>query len=143
MAEVSKRLVDVHGHEVCVSTSTGFTTRPFRERGAPQMAPGETLVDGVRVRRHRPDPRLSRALRSAQHRAFRLRLPGSGALRTLYDGPVSAGMAADVMREPADVIGATSFPLLHMQYAVWSGKARGIPVALWGAVHPEDGLGLR
>lgn len=142
IAELSRRLVGTHGHEVCVSTSTAYTTRPFRERGDPQMAPGEDTDAGVRVRRHRPDPRLSRVLRRVQHRAYRHRVPGSGTLRTLYDGPVSAGMALDAIREPADVIGATSFPLLHMQYATWAGRSRGVPVALWGAAHPEDGWGF-
>ena len=142
MAEVSRRLAGAYGHEVCVSTSTAYTTRPFRERGEAQMAPGETIDSGVRVRRHRPDPTVSRAVRRIQHRAYRLHLPGSGALRTAYDGPVSAGMAADALREPADIIGATSFPLLHMQYAVWAAKARALPVALWGAAHPEDGWGF-
>ncbi len=142
MAEVSRRLAADHGHEVSVSTSTAYTTRPFRQRGDSLMAPGESMIDDVRVRRHHADPRLSLALRRVQHRAYRLRLPGSGVLRTVYDGPVSSAMAADALRRPADVIGATSFPLLHMHYATWAGRVRGVPVALWGAAHPEDGWGF-
>lgn len=106
------------------------------------MPEGEENADGVRVRRHRADPRLAPRIRQAQEEAFRFRMPGNGALRTLYDGPLAPGMLADACRLPADVIGATAFPLLHMQFAVAAGRARRLPVALIGALHPGDRWGF-
>ena len=130
------------GHDVCVVTTTGFNTAAFREPGRPTMRAGEELREGVRVRRHRADPRFAPKLRRAQELAFRLRLPGNGALRTVYDGPLAPGMLRDAAREPADVIGATAFPLLHMQFAVAAARARRVPSVLLGALHPDDRWGF-
>ena len=93
ICEFSERLVR-RGHDVCVVTTTGFNTAAFREPGRPTMRTGEEWRAGVRVRRHRADPRLAPSLRRAQELAFRLRLPGNGALRTVYDGPLAPGHAA-------------------------------------------------
>ncbi|MDX6597294.1 MAG: hypothetical protein QOE87_1181 [Gaiellales bacterium] len=141
ICEFSERLAR-RGHDVCVVTTTGFNTAAFREPGRPTMRAGEELREGVRVRRHRADPRLAPRLRRAQELAFRLRLPGNGALRTLYDGPLAPGMLRDAAREPADVIGATAFPLVHMQFAVAAARARRVPSVLLGALHPDDRWGF-
>jgi glycosyltransferase involved in cell wall biosynthesis len=141
ICEFSERLVR-RGHDVCVVTTTGFSTAAFREPGRPTMRAGEELREGVRVRRHRADPRVAPKLRRAQDLAFRLRIPGNGALRTLYDGPLAPGMLRDAAREPADVIGATAFPLLHMQFAVAAARARRVPSVLLGALHPDDRWGF-
>jgi glycosyltransferase involved in cell wall biosynthesis len=100
------------------------------------------MRDGVTVRRHPPDPRLAPRLRTLQEQWFRFRLPGSGVARTVYDGPISAGLLRDACVVPADVIGATAFPLAHMHMAVMAGKARKRPVVLIGALHPGDRWGF-
>ena len=141
ICEFSERLVR-RGHDVCVVTTTGFNTAAFREPGQPTMRAGEELRAGVRVRRHRADPRFAPRLRRAQELAFRLRIPGNGALRTVYDGPLAPGMLRDAAHQPADVIGATAFPLLHMQFAVAAARARRIPSVLLGALHPDDRWGF-
>ncbi|HET6175108.1 MAG TPA: glycosyltransferase family 4 protein, partial [Gaiellales bacterium] len=141
ICEFSERLVR-RGHEVCVVTTTGYNTAAFREPGRPTMSAGEEWREGVRVRRHRADPRVAPRLRRAQALAFRLRLPGNGALRTIYDGPLAPGMLRDAAHEPADVIGATAFPLLHMQFAVAAARARRVPSVLLGALHPDDRWGF-
>jgi glycosyltransferase involved in cell wall biosynthesis len=141
ICEFSERLAR-RGHDVCVVTTTGFNTAAFREPGRPTMRAGEELRAGVRVRRHRADPRLAPKLQRAQRLAFRLRLPGNGALRTVYDGPLAPGMLRDAAREPADVIAATAFPLLHMQFAVAAARARRVPSVLLGALHPDDRWGF-
>jgi glycosyltransferase involved in cell wall biosynthesis len=140
-AELSRRLRRDHGHEVTVVTTTGYTTAAFRELGQPVMEAGEERDDGVVVRRHVADPRLAPHIEAWQARAHRLHLPLSGLLRTLYDGPLAPGMLEDACRLPADVIGATAFPLMHMHFAVAAGRARRIPTVLWGAVHPENHWG--
>jgi glycosyltransferase involved in cell wall biosynthesis len=141
ICEFSERLAR-RGHDVCVVTTTGFNTAAFREPGRPTMRAGEEWRGGVRVRRHRADPRLAPRLRRAQELAFRFRLPGNGALRTVYDGPLAPGMLRDAASQPADVIGATAFPLLHMQFAVAAARARKVPSVLLGALHPDDRWGF-
>jgi glycosyltransferase involved in cell wall biosynthesis len=141
VAELSRRLRRDHDHEVTVVTTTGYTTAAFRELGHPVMEAGEERDDGVVVRRHVADPRLAPHIEAWQARAHRRHLPLSGLLRTLYDGPLAPGMLEDACRLPADVIGATAFPLMHMHFAVAAGRARRIPTVLWGAVHPENRWG--
>ena len=51
-------------------------------------------------------------------------------------------MLRDAAREPADVIGATAFPLLHMQFAVAAARSRRVPSVLLGALHPDDRWGF-
>jgi glycosyltransferase involved in cell wall biosynthesis len=139
MQQLSERLaVD---NEVTVVTTTAFTTASFRVPGQPTMPEGEEMCGGVRIRRHRADPRLAPRIDFARRVAFRMHVPGNGGLRTLFDGPLAPGMLRDAALIPADVIGATAFPLLHMQFAVLAGRARRIPVALIGAMHPEDRWG--
>jgi glycosyltransferase involved in cell wall biosynthesis len=141
IAELSRRLARDYGHDVTVVTTTAYTTAAFRRRGEPVMAPGEETDDGVRVRRHQADPRLAPRIERLQFGAHRWRLPLNGVLRTVYDGPLAPGMLRDACTLPADVIGATAFPLLHMYAAVAAGRARRVPTVLWGAVHPEDRWG--
>ena len=107
------------------------------------MRAGEEIRAGVRVRRHRADPRFAPKLRRAQELAFRLRLPGNGALRTVYDGPLAPGMLRDAAHEPADVIGATAFPLLHMQFAVAAARARRDAVRPARRAASRRSLGIR
>ena len=59
------------------------------------------MQGGVRVRRHRADPRLAPHIeRLAQRIAFRFHLPGNGAVRTLFDGPLAPGMLRDAATLP-------------------------------------------
>jgi glycosyltransferase involved in cell wall biosynthesis len=138
MAELSRRLVAERGHAVTVSTTTALSTADFRRPGVPELAHGESWEDGVRVRRHRVVKRVGAHLHRAQDRAYRWDLPGNGILRTIYEGPLSPGMAVDAARTPADVVAATAFPLAHMHVAVLAARARRLPVVLFGALHPED-----
>jgi glycosyltransferase involved in cell wall biosynthesis len=141
MQEFSQRLAQL-GHGVTVVTTTAYSTAAFRQPGIEMMAAGECVLGGVRVRRHRPDARLAPRLEAWQRRAFRFHVPGNGILRTIYDGPLAPGMLVDACREPADLIGATAFPLLQMHFAVAAGEARRVPTVLWGALHPEDRWGF-
>jgi glycosyltransferase involved in cell wall biosynthesis len=142
MGELSRRLVAEHGAAVTVSTTTALSTADFRNPGVPQLPHGESSEDGVLVRRHRVVKRIGAHLHRVQEAAYRRRLPGSGLVRTLYEGPLSPGMARDAARIPADVIAATAFPLAHMHVAVLAARLRGIPVVLFGALHPEDAWGF-
>lgn len=142
MAELSRRLVAGGGHAVTVSTTTALSTADFRHPGAPQLAHGESWEDGVLVRRHRVVKRIGAHLHRVQEQAYRRGLPGSGVVRTIYEGPLAPGMARDALRVPADLIAATAFPLAHMHVAVTAARVRRLPVVLFGALHPEDRWGF-
>jgi glycogen synthase len=142
MAELSRRLVSDCGHAVTVSTTTALSTADFRHPGVPQLAHGESWEDGVLVRRHRVVKVLGAHMHRVQEQAYRRRWPGNGIVRTIYEGPLSPGMARDAARVPADLIAATAFPLAHMHLATLAARVRGIPVVLFGALHPEDGWGF-
>jgi glycosyltransferase involved in cell wall biosynthesis len=47
-------------------------------------------------------------------------------------------MTKEIAHFKADVISASSFPFLHMHYALAGGKRNGSPVVLAGALHPTD-----
>jgi glycosyltransferase involved in cell wall biosynthesis len=142
MAELSRRLVADCGQAVTVSTTTALSTADFRHPGVPQLAHGESWEDGVLVRRHRVVKRIGAHLHRVQEQAYRRGLPGSGIVRTIYEGPLSPGMIRDAARLPADVVAATAFPLAHMHVAVMAARIRGLPVVLFGALHPEDRWGF-
>jgi glycosyltransferase involved in cell wall biosynthesis len=142
MAELSRQLVSAHGHDVTVSTTTALSTADFRHPGSPELARGETWEEGVRVRRHRVVKQLGAHMHRVQEAAYGRRLPGSGLVRTVYEGPLSPGMARDAAREPADLIAATAFPLAHMHLATLAARVRGLPIVLFGALHPEDHWGF-
>jgi glycogen synthase len=142
MAELSRRLVADHGASVTVSTTTALSTADFRHPGVPELARGEAWEDGVRVRRHRVIKQLGAHLHRVQAAAYRRGLPGSGVVRTVYEGPLSPGMVRDAARIPADVMAATAFPLAHMPMAVAAARTRGVPIVLFGALHPEDAWGF-
>ena len=94
------------------------------------------------VRRHRVVKVLGAHMHRVQEQAYRRRWPGNGIVRTIYEGPLSPGMARDAARVPADLIAATAFPLAHMHLATLAARVRGIPVVLFGALHPEDRWGF-
>jgi glycosyltransferase involved in cell wall biosynthesis len=141
MEQISRRLVQDHGHAVTVITTTGYSTAPFRGDTAETMRSGNEVRDGVDVHRHDVDPRISRALRRIHRPAWRLRMPGNSILRTLYDGPVSTPMLRDALSANPDLIGATAFPLLHIHYAWLAARRRRVPFVVYGALHPEDTWG--
>ena len=142
MGEVSERLVRDFGHEVTVVTTTGYSTAPFREPDAPRMAAAVEVRNGVEVHRHDVTSRAAQVLRRVHRPAWRLRVPGNSLVRGVFDGPVSTSMLRDALSVPADIVGATAFPLLQMHYAALAARRRHVPfVIVYGAIHPEDPWG--
>ena len=138
---LSEQMVNRHGDEVTVFTAA--VTKPayfWRNEGGP-MPVGTTQINGVTVRRF-PVFRGLRLLRMLwAHSAHRLRLPYHDWARAIQVGPIIWGFAQEIAHHPADVVMATTFPFLHMQYAVAGARRSGKPVVLLGAIHTGDHWG--
>lgn len=137
---ISERLASSHNDDVTVFTTTSYNTEGFVNPRAPQMPPGESDINGVAVKRFAVINWPAPCLRYAQYAAYRLRLPGNGRLRTFYNGPFSPSLHKAVRQGGFDVVAASSFPLLHMQYAL--SALPKTPVVLIGGLHPEDAWGF-
>jgi glycosyltransferase involved in cell wall biosynthesis len=141
MRRIAEELARLGKDTVTVFTTDGFSVEGFADPAAPRMPTGETDMGGVRVRRFAVARRASWLLRWPQAVAYRLRLPLNDRLRTLYQGPIVPGLARAIRAHPADVVSASSFPLLHMYTALHAAHASGRPCVLHGAVHPGDRWG--
>jgi glycosyltransferase involved in cell wall biosynthesis len=136
--DLCERLVREGDVEVTVLTTDAYTVANFVDPALPTIPIiGPELQNGVRVRRFPVVTRWAKPLRVLQSAAWRLRLPGNGALRTWYSGPVCPAMLSALRTTPADVVCAASFPLNHMRYPFLLGRD-GPPVVLIPAIHTND-----
>src|SRR5215207_2964409 len=124
---VSEELVSRFHDEVTVFTTDCYSGEAFFNRRLPRMAAGWEEQNGVRIRRFHVDSRLSGIVRRLQVPFWRYRLPGNEYLRTLAQGPRIAGLRREIAAFPADVIAASSFPLMHMFDSLAAAKRAGLP----------------
>jgi glycosyltransferase involved in cell wall biosynthesis len=137
--KVSEKLVSRHGDRVTVFTTTAaHNCNVFVNPLHRQLWPGTELINGVRVRRFPVFNLLGPLLFYLQRAYCRLELPRDDYARALYLGPIVLGMTSAIARHPADVVGAASFPLLHMHYAIRARRRSGVPTVLSGCMHPEE-----
>lgn len=139
---ISERLIADYGDEVSVITTNAYNCDAFTNRHAELMAPGEQTINGVNVKRLAVVNGLAPLLGRAQSLAYRLRLPYNDLLRTLYGGPLLRGIFAAMREADADVVAASSFPLMHMYYAARVSRLKHIPLVLHGGLHPQDDWGF-
>ncbi len=139
---VSEELVAQHGDQVTIFTTNCYNGDAFHNPRLPRLPVGEEQVNGVIVRRFPVRSRISQLLWLPQAVAYRLKLPGNDWLRTIYGGPIIAGLFDEIRSFEADVIVASSFPLLHMYDALRGAKESGRPCVLHGGLHPEDPWGF-
>ncbi|GMR11325.1 MAG: glycosyltransferase family 4 protein [Anaerolineae bacterium] len=140
---VSEELVAQFGDEVTVFTTDCYNGEGFHNPGAPRMTRGWEERDGVRIQRFPVLSRVSSLVWFPQVVAYRLNLPLNQYLRALYGGPVIPGLAKAIRRFPADVVSASSFPLLHMFAAARGARQSDRPLVLHGGLHPEDDWGFQ
>jgi len=140
---ISEELVCRYGDEVTVFTTNCFNGEGFLNPSLPHMPAGWEDIHGVKVRRFPVRSRFSRLLRGPQWIAYRLGLPYEQHLRTWAQGPIVPGLREAVRDFPADVVAASSFPLLHMYAARQGASESGKPCVLHGAIHPQDGWGFQ
>lgn len=138
---LSEQMVQRHGDEVTVFTAAA--TKPayfWRDEGA-ALPVGTEQINGVVVRRF-PVFRGLRGLRKLwAHGAYRLKLPYHDWARTIQLGPIIRGFNREIANQRADLVMATTFPFLHMHYAVAGARRSGKPVVLLGAIHTGDAWG--
>jgi glycosyltransferase involved in cell wall biosynthesis len=137
--KVSEKLVARHGDEVTVFTTTAARNcNVFVNPLHRQLKPGVEAINGVTVRRFRVFNLLGPLLFYLQRGYRALGLPRDDYVRALYMGPIVPNMTRAMARYPADVMGASSFPLLHMHYLIAARRRSGIPAVLHGGLHPEE-----
>jgi len=142
MQRVSEQLVGRYGDDVTVYTTNAYNCEVFNHRGVETMAPGREVIDGVKVVRYKVFNQLAPALNLAQKIGYRWHLPRNDLVRTLYSGPILPGLLAGLGKIEADVVCASSFPLMHMHYAAMAARRLGVPLVLHGGLHPQDGWGF-
>src|SRR5215207_237628 len=131
---VSEELVRQFGDEVTVFTTDSFNGEGFFTPQAPRMAAGWEERNGVRIRRFPVMRGISRAARAVQYPLFRHNVPFNQYARALAGGPVIKGLTRAIRDAGADVIAASSFPLLHMFSAVRGAEAARRPCVLHGGL---------
>jgi glycosyltransferase involved in cell wall biosynthesis len=140
---VSEELVRQFGDEVTVFTTDCYNGEAFFTPGAPRLAAGWEERNGVRVRRFPVMTGVSRFARQVQRPLFDYNVPFNQYVRALAGGPVVKGLTRAIRDAPADVIAASSFPLLHMFSALRAAEQSHRPCVLHGGLHPEDIWGFR
>lgn len=140
---VSEELVQQFGDEVTVFTTNCFNGEGFFTPSAPRMSVGWDEINGVKVRRFPVSSRISQLLRFPQAVAYNLGLPGNQYLRAWASGPIIPGLMKAIREYPADVIMASSFPLLHMFTALQAARMSQRPCVFSGGLHPLDTWGFQ
>lgn len=140
--KVSENLVARYSDDVTVYTTTAYNLELFWRRDQAELPAGETIINGVRVHRFRVFNRLNKLRWLLAGGSYRFGLPYNDWLRALYNGPLMPGMTRRIARAGADVIASSSFPLLHMHYALWGARRASKPVVFFGGIHPADDFGF-
>ena len=140
---VSEELVCRFHDEVTVFTTDCYSGEAFFNRRLPRMPVGWEDRHGVRVRRFHVESRLSGIVRRLQGPFWRYRVPGNEYLRSIAQGPRIHGLRGEIAAFPADVIAASSFPLMHMFDAAAAARRTRRPCVLIGGLHPDDQWGFQ
>lgn len=138
---LSELLVSRYGDEVTVFTAAADKPAYFWRQEGSALPAGTEVIQGVAVRRFKVFRRLRRPRMLLAHTFHRLRLPYHDWARTLQLGPLISGMTQAIADSDADVVFATSFPFLHMYYALAGARQADRPAVLLGAIHALDKWG--
>ena len=139
---ISEELVSRYGDEVTVFTTNCYNVEGFFTPALKRFPTGWQEINGVKVRRFPVLSRVSRSLWKLQQLAYLYHMPGNQYLRAWAHGPVVPGLKRAIKDYPADVIVASSFPLLHMYTALQAARQSQRPCVYQGALHPEDDWGF-
>jgi glycosyltransferase involved in cell wall biosynthesis len=139
--QLSEHLARGFGDRVTVFTTNCANADEFVRSARPSFAEGWEEVGGVPVRRFPVRRWHARLVEQPARVTFRLRLAGNQWLRTLYGGPVIPGLASAIRSCEADLVAASSFPLLHMYTALRAARRSHRPCVLIGGLHPAERWG--
>jgi len=137
----SEQLVARYGDQVTVFTSNAYKPETFYRAQGPRMQPGTETLNGVHVRRFKTFNGLKSLRGLLASAAGKLHLPYNDWLRTIQNGPLICGMSNAIAESQADVVFATSFPFMHMYYALAGAQKARIPIVFLGAIHVVDTWG--
>ncbi|RPJ42587.1 MAG: hypothetical protein EHM21_12595, partial [Chloroflexi bacterium] len=140
---VSEELVSRFDDRVTVFTTDRLNVQGFVRPFSPRLPTGWEKINGVNIRRFRVWNGFGPFLKVAQYAAYRLNIPYNDTLRSLYSGPVIPGFEDAIRKYPSDLIGAASFPLLHMFAAQEAARRSRRPCVFTGCLHPEDRWGFQ
>jgi glycosyltransferase involved in cell wall biosynthesis len=137
--QLSERLVATYDDQVTVLTTNGYNPGFFVDPDEPAIPIHDNeAINGVRIRRFEVNNRIAPRIRRLQATAFRHNWPLNDVIRTLYHGPISWSLFRAIREAEADVLNASSFPLLHMYYTTLNKRHNRIPLLFHGALHPGD-----
>src|SRR5262249_23321990 len=138
---ISEELVTQFADDVTVFTTDCYNGEAFF-LPARRMPVGREELNGVHIRRFHVEHRLSHVARYPQAPLFQLRLPLNQYAGAIASGPMVPGLRRAIRDQPADVIVASSFPLLHMFDALSAARASSRPCVMYGGLHPDDVWGF-
>jgi glycosyltransferase involved in cell wall biosynthesis len=136
--KISETLTQQFGDEVTVFTSNCYNGEGFWNPRLPKMETGVSEINGVKIHRFPVRSRLSQSIRPIQKIFFQLHLPYNDWLRTYFGGPIIPNLSQHIADFPADVVAASSFPLLHMFDALKGAKKSNKALVFHGGIHPQD-----
>ncbi len=139
---VSEELVRQYGDEVTVFATNCYNGEGFFNPKVRRFPIGERVINGVKVRRFPVLSRISRVLWKPQRIAYLYNLPFNQYLRAWAQGPLVPGLKKAIREFNSDVIGASSFPLIHMFVSLEAARETGRPCIFMGALHPDDDWGF-
>jgi glycosyltransferase involved in cell wall biosynthesis len=140
---VSEELVQRYGDDVTVFTTNCYNGAGIVNPRLPTMPAGFEEINGVHIRRFPVMSWVSQSLKIPQWFAYRLNLPYEQKLRTWHQGPIVPGLKKAIRESDAELVAASSFPLVHMYDAMDAAKATGRPCVLHGGIHPQDSWGFQ
>ena len=136
---ISEQLVATYQDRVTVYTTHGYNTAYFVDPSQPAIPHTENeQLNGVQIHRFAVNNRIPPRIRKLQIRAYLNDWPLNDVIRSIYHGPISWPYFKALAGAQADVVSATSFPYLHMHYAVLARRLNRLPLVLHGALHPDD-----
>lgn len=139
---ISEKLVSNFQDDVTVFAPNGYNCELFWRRDQPELPIGVETINGVTVRRFGVFNRFNEVRRLAAGGTYKFNLPFNDWFRALYNGPLIPGMTREIAQFDADVVCSSSFPLLHMHYALAGARRSGKPVVFVGGLHTEDDFGF-
>ncbi len=139
---LSEKLVARYGDQITVYTTVGYNCEIFWRRDQPALPVGTTVINGVTVRRFPVFNRFNRVRLFLAGSTYRSRLPFNDYFRLLYHGPLIPSMTGAIARAEADIVVASSWPLMHMIYAVNGARRAHVPSILIGGIHTTDAWGF-
>jgi glycosyltransferase involved in cell wall biosynthesis len=138
MTRLSEELVRVYGDDVTIFTTNCYGGDAFYKPSLPAMPVGNEDVAGVHIRRFPVARQISRVFHTIQFLLLRLNGSVPHAVKLYGDGPIIPLLGRMIKKFPADIIAASSFPLLHMYTTIKASRQSNRPCIFFGGLHPED-----